>query len=109
MNPDTVGSLVNELLSSYGVALEYYTKWQRRKWQENHYRTHYKGRLSVSGSCGLNTSLSTSGPRIRKAYTEAASSLGESFSIGDGTGDHLLSLFPLWVTSLQDADSSLTP
>lgn len=94
MNPDTVGSLVNDLLSAYGAALEYYTKWQRRKWQANHYRAHSKGRLSGSGSCGLNTSLSISGPRIRKAYTEGASSLGDSFSIGDGTGDRLPSLFP---------------
>ncbi|KAK7753048.1 hypothetical protein SLS62_004998 [Diatrype stigma] len=83
MDLNTVGGLVNELLSAYDAALEYYTKWQRRKWQENRYRTHDKGKLWGSGSCGLSTSLSISGPIIRKAYTEAAETLGESFSAGD--------------------------
>lgn len=85
MDLNTVGGLVNELLSAYDAALEYYTKWQRRKWQENRYRTHDKGKLWGSGSCGLSTSLSISGSIIRKAYTEASEALGESFSIGDST------------------------
>ncbi len=83
MNPNTVGGLVYELLSAYDTALEYYTKWQRRKWQVNHYSTRDKGKMSGSGSCGLSTSLSISGPRIREVYREVAESLGGRFSIGD--------------------------
>jgi hypothetical protein len=84
MDLDTVSGLVTAIVSTYNAALEYYTRWQRRKWQENTYATHAKGRLSGGGCCGLSTSLRYSAPMIREAYDSGVDLLGNCFSTGDG-------------------------
>ncbi|ORY66975.1 uncharacterized protein BCR38DRAFT_425416 [Pseudomassariella vexata] len=82
MDLDTVGGLVQALVSTYYWGLELYTKWQQRRWQQNHYRTH-EGKLPGTGSCALSTSLSTSGLKIREMFDIKAEMLGTGFSLGD--------------------------
>lgn len=84
MDSETVSGLVTAIVSTYNAALEYYTRWQRKRWQENSYVTREKGRLSSGGCCGLSTSLGYSAPRIREAYNAGADLLGDCFSTGDG-------------------------
>ena len=83
MELDTVGSLVTALVATYDDGLECYTRWQRKKWQANHYQGHSRGRDSDSGSCGLSTSLMISGSRLRQVYDSGADVLGDAFSTGD--------------------------
>ncbi|KAK7994608.1 hypothetical protein PG991_016196 [Apiospora marii] len=84
MELDTVGGLVTALVSTYDDGLECYTKWQRRKWQANHYQGRSRGQVSDNGgSCGLSTSLSVSGSRLRQVYDGGADVLGDAFSTGD--------------------------
>lgn len=83
MDLDTVSGLVTALVCAYDEGWEYYTKWQRRKWQQNNYENHARG-MSGSASCGLSTSLSYAGPKIRDLYNSGAEALGDAFSVGDG-------------------------
>ncbi|KAI0121169.1 hypothetical protein BJ170DRAFT_688259 [Xylariales sp. AK1849] len=83
MDLGTVSGLVTALVSTYNGGLEYYTKWQRRKWQENNYAAHVKAKLSHGGCCGLSTSLSFSAFQIRSAFDSGADLLGDGFSVGD--------------------------
>lgn len=81
---DTVSGAVTALVSTFDSGLEYYTKWQRRKWQQNHYETHDKGTLSTSGTCGLSTSLRVASSMLREAYEEGVDEVGDNFVEGDG-------------------------
>ncbi|KAK8017107.1 hypothetical protein PG993_015296 [Apiospora rasikravindrae] len=83
MELDTVGSLVTALVSTYDDGLECYTRWQRKKWQANHYQGHSRSRVCDSGSCGLSTSLMVSASRLRQAYDSGVDVLGDAFSTGD--------------------------
>lgn len=83
MDHNTVAGLVTALVSTYDAGLKYYTKWQWRKWYENHYRTQARGKHSGSGSCALSTSMAISGPRIRQSFDSGADILGPGFSVGD--------------------------
>ncbi|KAK6860796.1 hypothetical protein PG995_004432 [Apiospora arundinis] len=83
MEHDTVSGLVTALISTYDDGLECYTRWQRKKWQTNHYQGHSRGRESSSGSCGLSTSLMMSGSRLRQVYDDGVDVLGDAFSAGD--------------------------
>ncbi|KAH8682602.1 hypothetical protein BX600DRAFT_448905 [Xylariales sp. PMI_506] len=83
MDPDTVSGLVMALVSAYNAGLEYYTKWQRRQWFENHYATHDKGNLSGGGCCALSTSFGYSGPKIREAFEGRLQMLGKEYDLGD--------------------------
>ncbi|KAK6829860.1 platelet-activating factor acetylhydrolase [Apiospora arundinis] len=83
MEHDTVSGLVTALISTYDDGLECYTRWQRKKWQTNHYQGHSRGRESSSGSCGLSTSLMMSGSRLRQVYDGGVDVLGDAFSAGD--------------------------
>ncbi|KAM0811058.1 hypothetical protein AB5N19_11411 [Seiridium cardinale] len=85
MDLNTVDGLVTALVSAYNDGLDFYTKWQRRKWQENNYARHRKARQTSSGCCGLSTSLSFSAPRIRETFETGADLLGDGFSVGDET------------------------
>ncbi|KAI0006619.1 hypothetical protein F4779DRAFT_556725 [Xylariaceae sp. FL0662B] len=85
MDLNTVHDVVAALVGTYAAGLECYTKWQRRKWQENHYRTATKGNLCRGNACALSTSLSVSGQRIREAFDGGADILGDGFIIGDET------------------------
>jgi hypothetical protein len=84
MDLETVNDLVVALVTNYNDALEFYTKWQRRKWQENNYAAYAKGRRTTSGCCGLGASLSFSAIRIREAFDSGTELLGDGFSVGDG-------------------------
>ncbi|KAI1078967.1 hypothetical protein F5B20DRAFT_545691 [Whalleya microplaca] len=83
MDLNTVRGLVAALVGTYAAGLEYYTKWQRRKWQENHYRTTTKGTLCGGNACALSTSLSVSGRNIKEAFDGGADILGDGFIHGD--------------------------
>ncbi|KAK8064371.1 hypothetical protein PG994_007009 [Apiospora phragmitis] len=83
MELDTVGGLVTALVSTYDAGFECYTIWQRKKWQANHYQGHARGRVSDGGSCGLSTSLMTSGSRVRQVYDSGVDVLGDAFFTGD--------------------------
>lgn len=84
MDLDTTGGLVTALVSAYDSGLEYYTKWQRNQWLNNHYQNHEKGKSSGSGGCALSTSLSISARLIREKFDVGGEILGNGYSVGDG-------------------------
>ncbi|KAK7986920.1 hypothetical protein PG996_006470 [Apiospora saccharicola] len=109
MELDTVGGLITALMSTYDDGLECYTRWQHKEWQTNHYQGRSRGRLSgsSSGGCGLSTSLTVSGSRLRQIYDGGVDVLGDAFSTGDkqcrGTLQVNLELLQAQVEALYDA------
>ncbi|ETS73223.1 hypothetical protein PFICI_15168 [Pestalotiopsis fici W106-1] len=96
MDLDSVNALVAALVSNYQDGVEFYAKWQRRNWQENHYGDRAKGKQASSGSggcCGMSASLNFSAHRIREAFDKGTRILGQDFSVGDGMRDSLLSIY----------------
>ncbi|KAI1502454.1 hypothetical protein F5X99DRAFT_407948 [Biscogniauxia marginata] len=81
----TVGDVVSALACTYAGALEYYAAWQRRRWEENHYRT--RGRSDVAntaaGFCAVRASLRISGPKIKEAFEGGVDVFGADFAVGD--------------------------
>ncbi|KAK8133272.1 hypothetical protein PG999_001445 [Apiospora kogelbergensis] len=82
---DTVSALVTALLSTYDDGLECYTRWQRKRWQTNHYQGRARGcdAADSGDACGLSTSLRVSRAQVRQAHDGAADVLGAAFSTGD--------------------------
>ncbi|KAF3017836.1 hypothetical protein E8E14_011242 [Neopestalotiopsis sp. 37M] len=86
MDLDTVNALVTALVSNYQDGVEFYAKWQRINWQENHYGDRAKGKAASNGGCcGMVASLSFSAHRIREAFDKGVRVLGQDFSVGDET------------------------
>ncbi|KAF3069656.1 hypothetical protein GL218_07949 [Daldinia childiae] len=83
MDLSTVGTVVEALVATYAAGLEYYTKWQHRKWQENHYENHARGNLGRTNTCALSTSLSFSPSKIKEAFDSGVDIFGTGFSVGD--------------------------
>ncbi|KAI0169412.1 hypothetical protein GGR52DRAFT_555053 [Hypoxylon sp. FL1284] len=79
----TVSSIVEALVATYTAGLQYYTKWQQRKRQHNHYRTDGKANAYVSNVDALSASLKFSSRKIKEAFDSGADILGDGFSIGD--------------------------
>ncbi|KAI1371853.1 hypothetical protein F4677DRAFT_450032 [Hypoxylon crocopeplum] len=83
MDLSTVGGVVEALVATYAAGLEYYTKWQRRKWQENHYEAQSKGNPCGGNACALSTSISFSSRKIKEAFDDGVEILGNGFATGD--------------------------
>ncbi|KAI0829550.1 hypothetical protein F5Y06DRAFT_211433 [Hypoxylon sp. FL0890] len=85
MDLSSVGGVVGVLVATYTTGLEYYTIWQRRKWQENHYQTPPRDGLCSGNVCALSASLGFSGGRIQEAFDDGVDILGDGFATGDET------------------------
>ncbi|KAI1771235.1 hypothetical protein F4818DRAFT_216832 [Hypoxylon cercidicola] len=85
MHPNTVSSIVEALVATYTAGLEYYTKWQQRKWRENHYETRTRAETYAGGADALSTSLKLSSRKIKEAFDGGADILGDGFATGDET------------------------
>ncbi|KAI1404372.1 hypothetical protein F4819DRAFT_448112 [Hypoxylon fuscum] len=85
MDLNTVSDVVEALLATYAAGLEYYTKWQQLKREENHYQAYSKGNPCGGNACALSTSLSFSSRKIREAFDSGADILGDGFATGDET------------------------
>ncbi|OTA68704.1 hypothetical protein K449DRAFT_429583 [Hypoxylon sp. EC38] len=83
MDLSSVGGVVEALMVTYTAGLEYYAKWQRRKWQGNHYQTHTKDNICGGNSCALSASLAFSSGRIKEAFDDGVDILGDGFANGD--------------------------
>ncbi|KAI0150112.1 hypothetical protein F4776DRAFT_192651 [Hypoxylon sp. NC0597] len=83
MDLSSVGGVVEALVATYTAGLEYYTKWQRRKWQENHYQTPAKDSLCGGNACALSASLGFSSGKIKEAFDDGVDILGDGFANGD--------------------------
>ncbi|KAI1465362.1 uncharacterized protein F4812DRAFT_438418 [Daldinia caldariorum] len=83
MDLSTVSAVVEALIATYAAGLDYYTKWQHRKWQENHYQTRNRGKLSQPNLCGLSASLSFSPNKIKEVFDSGVEIFGTGFSAGD--------------------------
>ncbi|XXH02942.1 hypothetical protein Hte_009332 [Hypoxylon texense] len=85
MHLDTVSSIVEALVATYTTGLEYYTKWQQRKWRENHYQTTSRDKICTGSADALSTSLKLSSRKIRETFDSGADILGDGFVTGDET------------------------
>ncbi|KAI1100819.1 hypothetical protein F4804DRAFT_32776 [Jackrogersella minutella] len=83
MDLSTVGVVVDALVATYTAGLDYYTKWQQRKWRNNHYNTDSKESICGGNACALSTSLSFSSRKVREAFDSGVDILGDGFAIGD--------------------------
>ncbi|KAI1413093.1 hypothetical protein F5Y13DRAFT_161547 [Hypoxylon sp. FL1857] len=83
MDLSKVGGVVEALVATYTAGLDYYTKWQRRKWRENHYQASAKDSLCGGNACALSTSLGFSSGRIKEAFDDGVDILGNEFATGD--------------------------
>ncbi|KAI0377611.1 hypothetical protein F5Y04DRAFT_173781 [Hypomontagnella monticulosa] len=83
MDLSTVGGVVEALVATYAAGLDYYTNWQRRKWQENHYQTNNKSSPAGGNACALSTSLGFSSRKIRETFDSGTDILGDGFGTGD--------------------------
>ncbi|KAI1452011.1 hypothetical protein F4805DRAFT_56395 [Annulohypoxylon moriforme] len=83
MDLSTVGGVVEALVATYLAGLEYYTKWQERKWQENQYKVHSKANPCGGNACALSTSLSFSARKVKEAFDGGMDILGDAFATGD--------------------------
>ncbi|OTB19134.1 hypothetical protein K445DRAFT_314004 [Daldinia sp. EC12] len=83
MDLSTVSAVVEALVATYAAGLDYYTKWQHRKWQENHYQSRNRGSLRQTNLCALSTSLSFSPSKIKEAFDSGVDIFGTEFSVGD--------------------------
>jgi hypothetical protein len=101
MDLDTVNALVTALVSNYQDGVEFYAKWQRINWQENHYGDRAKGKAASNGGCcGMVASLSFSAHRIREAFDKGVRVLGQDFSVGDGMTDSRLPINSSYSSSI---------
>ncbi|KAI2463127.1 hypothetical protein F4781DRAFT_426605 [Annulohypoxylon bovei var. microspora] len=83
MDLSTVSGVVEALVATYTAGLEYYTKWQQRKWQGNQYKAHAKANPCGGNACALSTSLSFSSRKVREAFDGGVDILGDGFATGD--------------------------
>ncbi|KAI2605582.1 hypothetical protein GGR54DRAFT_633525 [Hypoxylon sp. NC1633] len=83
MDLSTVGGVVEALVATYAAGLEHHIRWQRRKWQENHYQTRSEGNPGGGNICALSTSMSFSGRKIKEAFDGGVDILGDGFATGD--------------------------
>ncbi|KAI0882370.1 uncharacterized protein GGS22DRAFT_170778 [Annulohypoxylon maeteangense] len=83
MDLSTVTGVVEALVATYTAGLEYYTKWQKRKWQGNQYKAHTEAGLCGGNPCALSTSLNFSARKVREAFDEGVDILGDGFATGD--------------------------
>ncbi|CAJ2499728.1 Uu.00g025810.m01.CDS01 [Anthostomella pinea] len=83
MDIKTVGDVVTALVGAYATALEYYTGWRQRKWQENRYTRATRGNVTNSGFCAASISLRVAAAKIREAFDGGVDILGNDFAIGD--------------------------
>jgi hypothetical protein len=92
LEPATVIGLVSALVDTYAAGLEEYTRWKRKRSQQNHYRRQGGNRSGYGGvvTCALSTSLGVAGPQIKETYDIGHVIVGNEFSTGDGL--HFLSL-----------------
>ncbi|XDG08632.1 hypothetical protein ABKA04_008247 [Annulohypoxylon sp. FPYF3050] len=84
MDLSTVSGVVEALVATYIAGLEYYTKWQQHKWQNNQYNAHTKANLCGGNACAFSTSLGFSARKIREAFDGGVDILGDGFATGDG-------------------------
>ena len=84
MDLSTVSGVVEALVATYIAGLEYYTKWQRRRWQDNRYNAETKANPCGGNACAFSTSLSFSARKVREAFDGGVDILGDSFATGDG-------------------------
>ncbi|KAI1448876.1 hypothetical protein F5Y02DRAFT_414877 [Annulohypoxylon stygium] len=85
MDLSTVSGVVEALVATYIAGLEYYTKWQQHKWQNNQYNAHTKANPCGGNACAFSTSLSFSARKVREAFDGGVDILGDGFATGDET------------------------
>ncbi|OTB02945.1 hypothetical protein M426DRAFT_12982 [Hypoxylon sp. CI-4A] len=83
MDIKTVGDVIDAIVATYLAGLEHYTNWQRRKRQENHYKTHSKGSICGGNACALSVSLSVSSYKIKEVFENGTNIFGDGFANGD--------------------------
>lgn len=93
MEPATVIGLVSALVDTYAAGFDQYSRWKRKRLQQNHYRRE-RGRAPRSvPSCALSTSLGVAGVQIRETYDIAFAIIGSEFCNGDGTHQESVSRY----------------
>ncbi|KAI1135931.1 hypothetical protein F5Y05DRAFT_415526 [Hypoxylon sp. FL0543] len=83
MDLSSVHDVVAALVATYNAGLEYYTKWQRRKLQENHYQAPTRNSPCGNKACALSASLAFSSSRIKEVFDDGVDILGDGFATGD--------------------------